>query len=73
MGHPRRRFCTSVENDSQGACGGDSGSPVLSRVHGRWTFTGVTSRGVGDICGETPDIHTSVAAHRTWIRTVSGT
>lgn len=60
-------FCTSVENDSEGVCGGDSGTPVLSRVHGRWRVAGVTSRGVGDICGETPDVHTSTAAHRGWI------
>ncbi|MFI7241066.1 S1 family peptidase [Streptomyces qinglanensis] len=64
-------FCTGNPGGRAGTCGGDSGAAALTRAHGRWLLSGVTSRAVGD-CGTTPDIYPSVAEHRDWIRGVAG-
>lgn len=64
-------FCTDNPDGAAGTCGGDSGAPALTKAHGRWQLSGVTSRSVGD-CASTPDIYPSVAAHRAWIRTTTG-
>ncbi|NSC21343.1 serine protease [Streptomyces albus subsp. chlorinus] len=64
-------FCTDNPGGNAGTCGGDSGAPALSKVHGRWQLAGVTSRSVGD-CASTPDIYPSVAEHRGWIRGTIG-
>ena len=61
--------CVDNADGTGGACGGDSGSPAVRKVNGRWEVVGVTSRGPGDICGTTTDIHTSVARYHHWIRT----
>ncbi len=60
-------FCVENPDKVSGSCGGDSGSPVLWKIDGRWQLAGVVSRGPGDICGQTPDIDTSVVASRGWI------
>ncbi|GAA1989798.1 serine protease [Amycolatopsis minnesotensis] len=65
-------FCTDYPDDVSGSCGGDSGSPVLQGSLGRYQLAGVVSRGPGDICGQTPDIDTSVAYYRKWLAGVVG-
>nr|WP_246425614.1 serine protease [Streptomonospora nanhaiensis] len=60
-------ICTDNPEGVRGPCGGDSGSPLLTRVRGEWRVAGVDSRGVGSVCGTTPDIYTSVAAHDDWM------
>lgn len=66
-------FCTNNPGGKGGTCGGDSGASALTRTKGadRWRLAGVTSRSVGG-CGTTPDIFTSVPAHRGWIAGVVG-
>ncbi|WP_268916007.1 trypsin-like serine protease [Actinomadura logoneensis] len=56
----------------RGPCGGDSGSPLLTRVGDHWQVEGVDSRGVSDICGGGPDIYTGTGSHYAWIRSVVG-
>ncbi|MDA0564781.1 serine protease [Streptomonospora sp. S1-112] len=65
-------ICTDNPDGVRGPCGGDSGSPLLTRVRGEWRVAGVDSRGVGSVCGTTPDIYTSVAAHDAWMDRVMG-
>lgn len=65
-------FCVDNPDGVSGSCGGDSGSPALRSVDGRWEVVGVTSRGPGDVCGATTDIYTSVAQYRDWITTNIG-
>ncbi|TDD74261.1 serine protease [Actinomadura darangshiensis] len=60
-------ICTDNPEGVRGPCNGDSGSPLLSKANGRWVLTGLDSRGVGDVCGETPDIYTSVGHYHGWI------
>ncbi|GAA0345688.1 serine protease [Actinoallomurus spadix] len=59
--------CTDNPDGVRGPCGGDSGSPLLTLVDGRWRLEGVDSRGVSDICGGGPDAYTGVGAYRRWI------
>lgn len=54
-----------------GPCGGDSGSPLLRQVGGRWELVGVDSRGVSGVCGGLPDIYTSTVYFYGWILTVT--
>jgi hypothetical protein len=65
-------FCTSPEPES-GLCGGDSGSPGLQWINGRWELVGVVSRGVGDDCATQPDVFPSAPEHAEWINgTING-
>ncbi|WP_380575532.1 S1 family peptidase [Saccharopolyspora hordei] len=59
--------CTDNPEGVRGPCGGDSGSPLLTRDGDGWRVIGVDSRGVGSVCGESPDIYTSVGHFRSWI------
>ena len=59
--------CADNPEGVRGPCGGDSGSPLLVREGERWRVVGVDSRGVGSVCGESPDVYTSVGHYRGWI------
>lgn len=65
-------ICADNPDGIRGPCGGDSGSPLLSKVAGRWQIAGVDSRGVGDTCGTAPDVYTSVGYYHNWISSVTG-
>ncbi|KUL51405.1 trypsin [Streptomyces sp. NRRL F-4489] len=64
--------CADNPQDTQGPCNGDSGSPLLRQVAGRWEIVGVDSRGVGSVCGTTPDIYTEIHAFKKWVSSVRG-
>lgn len=53
-----------------GACFGDSGSPLLRSIHGRWYAVGVTSRSGGEDCLETPEVYTSIDYYSGWLKSV---
>ncbi|SEG15303.1 Trypsin [Saccharopolyspora kobensis] len=59
--------CTDNPEGVRGPCGGDSGSPLLTREGDGWELAGLDSRGVGSVCGESPDIYTGVGHFRGWI------
>lgn len=63
--------CADNPEGVRGPCGGDSGSPLLRQVDGRWELIGVDSRGVGSVCGASPDIYTSTVYFFGWILTVT--
>ncbi|MET9260465.1 trypsin-like serine protease [Amycolatopsis sp. NPDC004079] len=65
-------FCADYPDDVSGSCGGDSGSPVIQAAFGRYQLAGVQSRAPGDVCGQSPDIDTSVAHYRRWILNAMG-
>ncbi|MEV4253579.1 serine protease [Spirillospora sp. NPDC049652] len=65
-------ICVDNPEGVRGPCGGDSGSPLLTRVAGRWQVEGVDSRGVSDICGGGPDIYTGTGPNFAWINSVVG-
>ncbi|QUH02352.1 serine protease [Saccharopolyspora erythraea] len=62
--------CADNPEGVRGPCGGDSGSPLLVAEGDRWKVVGVDSRGVGSVCGESPDIYTSVGDFRDWVDSV---
>lgn len=63
---PGYEYCTDNPRGVDGACYGDSGGPQLTKVDGRWTLIGVTSRG-GQFCGTSPSVYTDVYAYQGWI------
>ncbi|TDC99577.1 serine protease [Nonomuraea diastatica] len=50
-----------------GACNGDSGSPLLLNVRGKWRIIGVDSRSGGDSCLATDEVFTSTAFYWNWV------
>ncbi|PSL00896.1 trypsin [Murinocardiopsis flavida] len=64
--------CADNPGGTFGPCGGDSGSPLLRRDGDDWELLGVDSRGVGGVCGASPDIYTSAGSYDDWIAGVIG-
>ncbi|MFJ9851186.1 S1 family peptidase [Streptomyces sp. NPDC101150] len=64
--------CADNPTGTFGPCGGDSGSPLLKKVAGRWVIVGVDSRGVGHVCGESPDIYTEIHYFKDWVAKTIG-
>ncbi|VVC43760.1 Serine proteases, trypsin family, serine active site,Peptidase S1, PA clan,Serine proteases, trypsin [Cinara cedri] len=64
-------FCAGYKDGRSDTCSGDSGGPLLCRMHGRWTVVGVTS--FGDGCGRRGKygIYASVANYVRWIVTAT--
>ncbi|MFG3254799.1 S1 family peptidase [Streptomyces sp. NPDC048172] len=63
-------FCSDDGADG-GTCGGDSGTPAVQKVKGRWQLVGLNSRAPGD-CGTSTDIFTGVGDHQKWIKSQIG-
>ncbi|WP_331767548.1 serine protease [Embleya sp. NBC_00896] len=62
-------FCADNPGGVAGPCGGDSGTPAIRKVYGRWQLVGADSRSLGD-CGVTKEVLPSVPYHSGWIRAV---
>ncbi|MGA4545951.1 S1 family peptidase [Uniformispora flossi] len=60
-------FCADNPGGVSGPCNGDSGTPAVKKVYGRWELIGADSRSLGD-CGVTKEVLPSVPYHRTWIK-----
>jgi secreted trypsin-like serine protease len=65
-------ICVDNPDGQRGTCSGDSGSPLLTKVYGRWVAVGVNSRATEDVCGTTPDIYTGIGPFRGWIHQMTG-
>lgn len=57
-----RMFCAGYKKKNKGACGGDSGSPIICEDK----VFGIDSWRVGK-CGEFPDVFTRIKTLRPWI------
>ncbi|WP_336216113.1 S1 family peptidase [Nonomuraea sp. LPB2021202275-12-8] len=60
------------KKDTAGACSGDSGSPLLSRVDDRWRIIGVVSRSGGATCLGTDEVYTATNSYWAWVTSVIG-
>ena len=62
------------QREGRGACRGDSGGPAYFSYKGQLFLIGVTSRGVRDERNDCSQFaaYTSVRAHRSWLRQVTG-
>lgn len=59
------------KGDTAGVCNGDSGSPLLWKVDGRWRIVGVTSRSGGETgCLNTDTVYTSTDFYWAWAMNV---
>jgi len=67
-----RMFCAMDEN--KGACGGDSGAPLVAEKNGKHYLVGIASFILPDpsdhtsTCGKTPTVFSSVYRMMPWIR-----
>lgn len=62
-------FCADNPDGKAGPCGGDSGTPAIKKVYGRWELVGVDSRSLGD-CAVTKEVLPSAPYHHRWIDAV---
>ncbi|UNO38403.1 serine protease [Streptomyces sp. MST-110588] len=65
-------ICADDNDGPGGACGGDSGTPAIQKVKGRWQLVGLDSRSLGDKCGVGGEVFTGVVAYRDWIKSQIG-
>lgn len=68
-GIARGDFCADNPGNAAGPCNGDSGTPAVKKVYGRWELVGADSRSLGD-CAVTKEVLPSVPYHRGWINKV---
>lgn len=61
-----KEICINNVHGTDGPCFGDSGSPAVKKIDGRWKFVGITSRG-GRWCGTTAAIYTSAPEFRKFV------
>lgn len=64
-------ICIDNPDETRGPCGGDSGSPLVSKVGDGWQLVGVDSRSLADNCGESPEIYTETSNFQDWIDKVT--
>ncbi len=66
---PARDLCADETTNGAGLCYGDSGSPLITTVAGKWRLAGIASRPTpgGSDCAEKPDIFTGVVGWKDWI------
>lgn len=62
-------FCAGFHEDNSG-CNGDSGSPLVCEVDGRFVVAGVTSWASGDCHASEPTGFANVEAYLEWITEV---
>ncbi|NUU24564.1 MAG: serine protease [Streptomycetaceae bacterium] len=65
-GIDRGDFCADNPDNAAGPCNGDSGTPAIKKVYGRWELIGADSRSLGD-CAVTKEVLPSVPYPRAWI------
>ncbi|MEV8637533.1 serine protease [Streptosporangium sp. NPDC051023] len=69
---PATEICTGNPDTQAGPCRGDSGGPLLVPSFGTWRLIGAFSRMNDIFCRDGKGVYTDVAAHRTWIESVTG-
>lgn len=69
FGIDRGDFCADNPGSVAGPCNGDSGTPAIKKVYGRWELVGADSRSLGD-CAVTKEVLPSVPFHHGWINEI---
>ncbi|GAA3069731.1 S1 family peptidase [Streptosporangium carneum] len=69
---PAIEVCTGNPATQAGPCRGDSGGPLLVPGINTWRLLGAFSRMNDLFCQDGKGVYTDVAAHRTWIESVTG-
>lgn len=67
-GIPDNEICAGYSHGGTDSCQGDSGGPLA--INGR--LAGITSWGRGCAQAKYPGVYTEVAAHRSWIKSITG-
>lgn len=65
---PDEQFCAGFADGHADTCQGDSGSPLMFFVDGRWQIVGLVSYGTGCAQERLPGIYTRVSNYVEWIR-----